>query len=61
MKDEDIDYSDIPPLDEAFLAQPPVQWPPKKNKPRPTKGTPVPAQQSDKRSFAPIWAGDSPA
>ena len=28
MKDEDIDYSDIPPLDEAFLAQPPIQWPP---------------------------------
>ena len=28
MKDEDIDYSDIPPLDEAFLAQPTVQWPP---------------------------------
>lgn len=30
MKDEDIDYSDIPPLDEAFLAQPTVDWPPTK-------------------------------
>ena len=30
MKDEDIDYSDIPALDEAFLAQPTVQWPPAK-------------------------------
>jgi uncharacterized protein (DUF4415 family) len=30
MKDEDIDYSDIPALDDAFLAQPTVQWPPAK-------------------------------
>ena len=30
MKDEDIDYSDIPPLDDAFLAQPPVSHDPER-------------------------------
>jgi hypothetical protein len=28
MKDEDIDYSDIPELDEEFLTKPTVEWPP---------------------------------
>ena len=28
MKDEDIDYSDIPPLGDEFFTKPTVQWPP---------------------------------
>jgi uncharacterized protein (DUF4415 family) len=28
--DEDIDYSDIPALDDSFFTQPTVQWPPAK-------------------------------
>jgi hypothetical protein len=27
MKDKDIDYSDIPPLDNSFFTRPTVQWP----------------------------------
>jgi uncharacterized protein (DUF4415 family) len=30
MRDADIDYSDIPPLDKAFLKQATVPWPPVK-------------------------------
>jgi uncharacterized protein (DUF4415 family) len=30
MRDAEIDYSDIPPLDEAFLARATTPWPPKK-------------------------------
>jgi uncharacterized protein (DUF4415 family) len=30
LRDEDIDYSDIPELDDEVFAQPLVQWPPKK-------------------------------
>ncbi len=30
MRDRDIDYSDIPPLDKAFLKKAAVQWPPAK-------------------------------
>ena len=30
MKDRDIDYSDIPPLDKSFLTRPTVEWPPAK-------------------------------
>ena len=30
MKDEDIDYSDIPPLDDEFFSKATVPWPPKK-------------------------------
>ena len=32
MKDEDIDYSDIPPLDETFLTKPTMKWPPPKTR-----------------------------
>ena len=37
MKDEDIDYSDIPPLDNSFFTRPTVDWPPTKrlNKKKP--------------------------
>jgi len=31
MKDKDIDYSDIPPLDKSFFTKPTVEWPPKKS------------------------------
>ena len=34
MKDSDIDYSDIPPLDKSFLTKPTVQWPPPKRPPK---------------------------
>ena len=30
MKDKDIDYSDIPALDNSFFTRPTVQWPPVK-------------------------------
>ena len=30
LRDEDIDYGDIPELDDAMFAQPLVPWPPKK-------------------------------
>jgi uncharacterized protein (DUF4415 family) len=30
LRDEDIDYTDIPELDDAVFAQPLVRWPPKK-------------------------------
>jgi uncharacterized protein (DUF4415 family) len=30
MKDKDIDYSDIPPLDKSFFTKPTVEWPPAK-------------------------------
>ncbi|MGA2146367.1 MAG: BrnA antitoxin family protein [Bryobacteraceae bacterium] len=30
MKDDDIDYSDIPPLDRSFLKKATVAWPPVK-------------------------------
>lgn len=30
MNDSDIDYSDIPPLDDTFLNKPTVEWPPPK-------------------------------
>jgi uncharacterized protein (DUF4415 family) len=30
LRDEDIDYSDIPELDDEVFAQPLVPWPPKK-------------------------------
>ena len=30
MRDADIDYSDIPPLDKTFLAKATVAWPPAK-------------------------------
>ena len=30
MKDKDIDYSDIPALDNSFFTRPTVQWPPAK-------------------------------
>jgi uncharacterized protein (DUF4415 family) len=30
LRDEDIDYSDIPELDDEVFAQPVVPWPPKK-------------------------------
>ena len=30
LRDEDIDYSDIPELDDEVFAQPLVQWPPRK-------------------------------
>lgn len=30
MKDKDIDYSDIPPLDKSFFTKPTVEWPPPK-------------------------------
>ena len=30
MTDKDIDYSDIPPLDESFFTKPTVEWPPAK-------------------------------
>jgi uncharacterized protein (DUF4415 family) len=30
MKDKDIDYSDIPALDNSFFTRPTVQWPPGK-------------------------------
>jgi hypothetical protein len=30
MKDKDIDYSDIPPLDKSFFSKPLAAWPPKK-------------------------------
>ncbi len=30
MGDSDIDYSDIPPLDKAFLAKATIPWPPTK-------------------------------
>jgi uncharacterized protein (DUF4415 family) len=30
LKDKDIDYSDIPALDNSFLTRPTVQWPPAK-------------------------------
>ena len=31
VREERIDYSDIPELDDAVFAQPLVEWPPKKN------------------------------
>lgn len=30
MRDTDIDYSDIPPLDKTFLAKATIPWPPEK-------------------------------
>jgi len=30
MKDKDIDYSDIPPLDNSFFTRPTAAWPPVK-------------------------------
>ena len=30
LRDEDIDYSDIPELEDEFFEQPLVRWPPKK-------------------------------
>lgn len=38
MKDKDIDYSDIPPLDRSFFAKPLAAWPRKKSaRPRGTR------------------------
>jgi len=31
MRDADIDYSDIPPLDKTFVKKATVAWPPAKN------------------------------
>lgn len=33
MRDSDIDYSDIPEFDQAFLDKPAVPWPPASRKP----------------------------
>jgi len=30
LRDKDIDYSDIPPLDDSFFNKDLIQWPPKK-------------------------------
>jgi len=37
MRDADIDYSDIPPLDKTFLTKATVAWPPVKKQPPPRR------------------------